>query len=183
MKKIWTLVLVALFVSAPLGMCFAQMYWTPGEESEPTVEQDKSKLKFGRDVLAPSLKDKEIYDYQESGFIVDEPEAPATRPTPTLTPGARRQQGTIQEPLPRRIVPAPPRRNRAVTTTPRGPRSQPAGPAATPAEKKQAPTPVTTSPTDQADKKKMQWGKVEVKPVEPKQEKKKLQWGKTENAP
>ena len=175
MKRIWTILLVALFVSAPLGMSFAQMYWTPGEENEPSAEQDVPKLDLGREVLSPSLKDKEIYFYEEQGIMEPDQEAAAPQPTPAPIP--RVQQQTIQEPLPQRIVPRSIRRERTVTPVPRATRTQP---SAKPAEKQQAPTPVTTSPTDVSDKKKMQWGKVEVKPVEPKQEKKKLQWGKTD---
>ena len=184
MKRIWTIVLVGLFVSAPLGMGIAQMYWTPGEESAPSVQPAQPKLDFDRDVLSPSLKDKEIYDYQETGIIEPEEAAPATttQPAPVPAPRVRQQQNAIEDPLPRRIVPRPSRRERTVTPTPRATRTQPSQPTVTPAEKKQAPTSVT-APADSDDKKKMQWGKVEVKPVEPQQEKKKLQWGKTENSP
>lgn len=176
MRNLCTLALVALFITAPLGMSTAQMYWTPGEERELTVPKDEFNLEFGRDVRAPSFKDREVYDYQEPEFI-----EPQQEPTPTTAARpAVRPQRTIEEPRPSRVVPRAVRRERSVTPGPRSTEPRPAPAVIEQGEKKQVPTPVT-APTDQAEKKNMQWGKVEVKPVEPTPEKKKLQWGKTEN--
>ena len=176
MKKIWTLVLVAFLVSALLGISQAQMYWTPGEDRAPSAQADEPGLDFGRDIRAPSFKDKEIYDYEETETI--DPEAEAVQPAPARRVEPRPR--AVEEPRPVRVTPSA--RERSVSPRSSTTQTRPTLPTVRPDEKKQAPTSVTAAP-DSAQKKKMQWGRVEVKPIEPDKNKKKLQWGKPESKP
>ena len=168
MKHLIVLGLAMLLVSSPLGISYAQnIYWDPDERRDATITASDFDTKFQVNKKAKSWAEMGIYDTGE----IDVSDLDEMEPSVVQRPRPRR---TIETPRPSRT-----RQERAPASV----RDRDRLPKASERESgrsSSASGPEVTGEGSKTQSKKMKWGRVEVKPVEPKT---KLQWGRGKNKP
>lgn len=168
MRYAMILAVAALVISSPFGVGNAQqIYWDPGEQLDGTITEKDFDFTLEEPERPKSLIELEVYD---SGEIdVSDMEEPAPEVAPPIRP-----RSTVESPAARETPRQPrsrlPRSLRQEQSTERAPKA-----SVQQQKRRGTPVPAVAGQEDKAEPKKMEWGKVEVKTVEPKS---KLQWGR-----
>ncbi|MEJ2717738.1 MAG: hypothetical protein P8182_11440 [Deltaproteobacteria bacterium] len=167
MRYALILAVAALLISSPLGGFAQQIYWNPGEQQDATITDKDFIVSFAEPEKPKSLAEREVYDTGEIDTSDMDEGSAAVAPLPE--PRSRRESPALRE-TPRPTRSRLPRSLKQEQSTERGSKA-----SVRQQKRRGTPVPAVAGREDKAEAKKMEWGKVEVKTVEPKN---KLQWGR-----